>query len=40
MALDIAELATNFQAVIEGYLADCAEDGTAPELPKALAANL
>ena len=37
---DIAELAANFQAVVEDYLADCAEDGTAPELPKAFAANL
>ena len=35
---DIAELATNFQAVIEDYLADCIEDGVTPELPKTLAA--
>lgn len=33
---DIAELATSFQAVVEDYLADCAEDGITPELPKAL----
>ena len=31
---DIAQLAANFQAVIEDYLADCAEDGIAPEVPK------
>ena len=31
---DIAELAANFQEVIEDYLADCAEDGVAPEVPK------
>lgn len=36
---DIAELATNFQEVIEDYLADCAEDGITPELPKALTAT-
>ncbi len=35
---DIAELATNFQEVIEDYLADCVEDGVTPELPKTLAA--
>ncbi|MGB3669040.1 MAG: hypothetical protein WA783_18005 [Phormidesmis sp.] len=34
---DIAELAANFQEVIEDYLADCAEDGITLELPKALA---
>ncbi|MGB3292347.1 MAG: hypothetical protein WBB01_05035 [Phormidesmis sp.] len=34
---DIAELAANFQAVVEDYLADCAEDGIIPELPKTLA---
>ena len=31
---DIAELAANFQEVIEDYLADCAEDGIVPEVPK------
>ena len=36
---DISELATNFQTAVEDYLADCAEDGIAPELPKALATN-
>lgn len=36
---DIAELATNFQEVVEDYLADCAEDGITPESPKTLAAT-
>lgn len=31
---DIAELAANFQEVVEDYLADCAEDAVAPEVPK------
>ena len=38
--IDIAELATNFQAVVEDYLADCVEDGITPEMPKALVANV
>ena len=36
---DISELATNFQEVIEDYLADCIEDGIAPETPKVLLAS-
>ena len=35
---DIAELAANFQEVIEDYFADCAEDGIAPETPNVVAA--
>ena len=35
---DIAELAANFQEVIEDYLADCAEDGIVPETPKVVVA--
>ncbi|MEL6492149.1 MAG: hypothetical protein AAFQ95_19515 [Cyanobacteria bacterium J06621_3] len=31
---DITELAANFQEVIEDYLADCAEDGVTPEVPR------
>ena len=30
---DIAELAANFQEVIEDYLSDCAENRVPPELP-------
>ncbi len=35
---NIAELAANFQEVIEDYLADYAEDGIAPETPKVVVA--
>ena len=35
---DIAELAANFQEVIEDYLADYAEDGIATETPKVVVA--
>lgn len=34
---DITELAANFQEAIEDYLADCAEDGVVPEVPKVVA---
>ena len=37
---DIAELAANFQEVVEDYLADCAEDGTTPERPSKLSRAL